>query len=370
MKKLTVVMLCVVLAACKGDGVQYRTETSGRGDIEETVTATGTVNPVTTVQVGTQVSGTIQKIYVDFNSHVKKGELIAQIDPTFFQTQLAQSQANADHAEASLRDAERVLNQNKALYAKNLVAKNDYDSAVTAYDEAKAQLAQAKAALQSAATNLSYTKIYSPVDGIVISRNVDVGQTVAASFQTPTLFTIAQDLTKMQIDTNVAESDIGVVRVGQETDFTVDAYPDTTFKGKVWQIRKAPITVQNVVTYDVVIQVSNRDLRLMPGMTANVSIVISRQKDVLKVSNAALRFRPERPAGTQGSANEVVRKRPSGPAVWVLENGKPTRVAVTLGITDGINTEIVSGDLKEGQAVIVEAIRQNSGGASRPPRIF
>jgi HlyD family secretion protein len=370
MKKLTVVMLCVVLAACKGNSIQYRTETAGRGDIEETVTATGTVNPVTTVQVGTQVSGTIKDIYADFNSRVKKGQLIAQIDPAFYETQLAQAQANTDHADASLRDAERVLNQNKALYAKNLVAKNDYDAAVTGYDSAKAQLAQAKAALQAAATNLSYTKIYSPVDGIVISRNVDVGQTVAASFQTPTLFTIAQDLTKMQIDTNVAESDIGRVKAGQETDFTVDAYPDTTFEGKVWQKRQAPITVQNVVTYDVVIQVNNRDLRLMPGMTANVSIVINRKKDVLKVSNAALRFKPERPGGTKGASAEGGQKRPSGPAVWVLENGEPQRVAVTLGITDGVNSEVLSGDLKEGQAVIVEAIRQNNGGSSRPPRMF
>jgi HlyD family secretion protein len=372
MKRLTAILVCLVLASCNGDGIQYRTETVARGEIEETVTATGTVNPVTTVQVGTQVSGTIQKIYVDFNSRVKKGQIIAQIDPTFFQTQLAQAQANADHAQASLRDAERVLNQNKTLYAKNLVAKNDYDSAVTAYDEAKAQLAQAKAALQSAATNLSYTKIYSPVDGVVISRNVDVGQTVAASFQTPTLFTIAQDLTKMQIDTNVAESDIGRVKVGQETDFTVDAYPDTTFVGKVWQIRQAPITVQNVVTYDVVIQVSNLDLRLMPGMTANVSIVINRKKDVLKVSNAALRFRPERPAGSRNtSAESGQQKRPSGPAVWVLENGKPKRVSVTIGITDGVNTEVVSGDLKEGQAIIVEATKQSSGN-NRPggPRMF
>ena len=355
----------IALSGCGDNKVEYRTEIVSRGEIEETVTATGTVNPVTTVQVGTQVSGTIKTIYADFNSRVRKGQLIAQIDPTFFETQLAQAQANTDHAEAALRDAERILNQNKSLYARSLVAKNDYDSAVTGYDSAKAQLAQAKAALQSAATNLSYTKIYSPVEGIVISRNVDVGQTVAASFQTPTLFTIAQDLTKMQIDTNVAESDIGKVTVGQETDFTVDAYPDTTFEGTVWQKRQAPITVQNVVTYDVVIQVGNRDLRLMPGMTANVSIVINRRKDVLKVSNAALRFKPERPASANPASPEGGQKKPTGPAAWVLENGKPKRVAVTLGITDGINTEVLPGELKEGQAVILEAMRSSSG--NRPP---
>ncbi len=358
------------LLACSSDGITYRTEPVKRGDVQQTVTATGTVNPVTTVQVGTQVSGTIQTLYVDFNSRVKKGQLIARIDPTFFETQLAQAQANTDHAEAAMRDAERTLNQNKALYARNLVAKNDYDAAVTGYDSAKAQLAQAKAALQSAATNLSYTKIYSPVDGIVISRNVDVGQTVAASFQTPTLFTIAQDLTKMQIDTNVAESDIGVVQLGQEVDFTVDAYPDTTFEGKVWQKRQAPITIQNVVTYDVVVQVSNRDLRLMPGMTANVSVVIATKKNVLRIPNAALRFKPERPAGAQAAAPAGGGGEKKGPSVWVLENNKPKRVPVELGITDGTNTEVVSGELQEGQQLIVEAIKKNKGQGTAGPRMF
>jgi HlyD family secretion protein len=364
-------VLAALMAACSGDGPSYRTEPVRRGDVQQTVTATGTVNPVTTVQVGTQVSGTIKALYVDFNSRVKKGQLIAQIDPAFYETQLAQAQANTDHADAALRDAERVLNQNKALYARNLVAKNDYDSAVTGYDSAKAQLAQAKAALQSAATNLSYTKIYSPVEGIVISRSVDVGQTVAASFQTPTLFTIAQDLTKMQIDTNVAESDIGVVQVGQEVDFTVDAYPDTTFEGKVWQKRQAPITVQNVVTYDVVVQVNNRDLRLMPGMTANVSIVIATRKDVLRIPNASLRFKPsERPATAPAPAASPGGEK-KGPSVWVLENGKPKRVPIELGITDGTYTEVLSGGLQEGQQLIVEALKTNKGQTGPAgPRMF
>jgi HlyD family secretion protein len=196
---------------------------------------------------------------------------------------------------------------------------------------------------------------------VVISRNVDVGQTVAASFQTPTLFTIAQDLTKMQIDTNVAESDIGVVKVGQDVEFSVDAYPDTVFTGKVWQIRQAPITVQNVVTYDVVIQVNNRDLKLMPGMTANVSIIIMTRNDVIRITNAALRFRfSERPAGAAANSGEK-----KGPAVWVLENGKPRRVSATPGISDGTYTEIVSGDLKEGQQLIVEMLKK--GSVQRPP---
>ncbi len=367
--------LAAVVAGCSKNGVTYRTEQVTRGEIRETVTATGTVNPVTTVQVGTQVSGTIKEIYVDFNSVVRKGQLIAQIDPAFFETQLAQARANRDRAQAALRDAERVLNQNEALYPKHLIAKNDYDASVTAKESAAAQLAQAQAALKAAETNLSYTKIYSPVDGVVISRNVDVGQTVAASFQTPTLFTIAQDLTKMQINTNVAESDIGRIAVGQDAEFTVDAYPDTNFEGKVRQVRRAPITVQNVVTYDVVVQVPNPGMKLLPGMTANVTIVITTQENVLRIPNAALRFRPERTAETGQKARPTAgegKKGPSGPSVWVLEGGKPARVAITTGISDGLSTEVVSGDLKEEQPVIVESIRKGKGGSpqSSGPRMF
>jgi HlyD family secretion protein len=367
------VLLALVVASCGKEGVVYRTEQVTRGGIRETVTATGTVNPVTTVQVGTQVSGTIKEIFVDFNSLVRKGQLIAQIDPAFFETQLAQARANADRARAGLRDAERILNQNKALYPKNLIAKNDYDASVTAQESAAAQLAQAEAALRAAETNLSYTKIYSPVDGVVISRSVDVGQTVAASFQTPTLFTIAEDLTKMQINTNVAESDIGRVQVGQAVEFTVDAYPDTNFQGRVWQVRRAPITVQNVVTYDVVVQVPNRDLKLMPGMTANVTVVITTKEDVLRIPNAALRFRPPADpaaskAGTDAGAGE--QKAPSGPAVWVLEKGKPKRMGITPGISDGIWTEVVAGDLKQEHQVIVEAAAKNKAAGSAGPRMF
>jgi len=351
------------------NGVAYRTDAVTRGDVQQSVTATGTVNPVTTVLVGTQVSGTIREISVDFNSRVRKGQVIARIDPTLYETQLDQARANTDRADAAMRDAERLLNQNKTLYARNLVAKNDYETALTNYDSAKASLAQMKAALKSAEANLSYTKIYSPVDGIVISRNVDVGQTVAASFQTPTLFTIAQDLTKMQIDTNIAESDIGMVKLGQSVEFSVDAYPDTTFKGKVWQKRQAPITIQNVVTYDVVIQVDNHDLKLMPGMTANVSVVIETRHDVLRITNAALRFRmSDRPASSGSAAANAGGKK--GPAIWVLENGKPARVNIVPGISDGTYTEIVSGELKEGQQIIVESLKKNKTQSSTGPRMF
>jgi HlyD family secretion protein len=366
-----------VLFRHRGDEVQYRAEKVARGDIEATVTATGTVNAVTTVLVGTQVSGTIQKIYVDFNSHVKKGQLIARIDPATFEAQVEQqkanlyaAKANLEKAEASVVDAKRTMTRNKELLAKSLIAQSDFDTSQTTYETdvaqvsaSKAAVAQAVAALKNAQTNLGYTRIVSPVDGVVVSRNVDVGQTVAASFQTPTLFTIAQDLTKMQIDTSVAEADIGRVKLDQEVDFTVDAYPDITFKGKVWQIRIAPITVQNVVTYDVVVLVDNKDLKLMPGMTANVSIVVAAEKDALKIPNAALRFRP---------AQSGKPKFEKGAGVWVLENQKPKRVPVKLGISDGNYTQIISGDLREGQEVIVESLAKTKQEApgGRGPRFF
>ena len=373
---LIIGIITALMFGCKGDSPSYRTDPVTRGDIQQAVTATGTVNAVTTVQVGTQVSGTIKTLYVDFNSRVKKGQLIAQIDPSTFESQVQQAQANLLSAQANLEKAQTALandkktfERNKELFSKNLIAQSDLDTAETNYQSDKAQVAsakalieQAKASLDYAKQNLAYTRIVSPVDGVVISRNVDVGQTVAASFQTPTLFTIAQDLTKMQIDTNVAESDIGAVKLGQEVDFTVDAYPDTTFVGKVWQIRQAPITVQNVVTYDVVIQVNNRDLKLMPGMTANVSIVIQTRHDALRITNAALRFRfSDKPAG----AGEK-----KGPSVWVLENNKPKRVGITPGISDGNYTEVVSGDLKEGQQTIVQALRKGKGPAATAPRMF
>jgi len=347
---------------------KFKTQTAARGDIRATVTATGTMNAVTTVLVGTQVSGTISKLYVDFNSPVKKGQILAQIDPATFQAQVDQARANmmaaranVQKAEAAVVDTKRTMERNKTLFARNLIAKSDEDTAETNYLSAEAQLsaskaavAQTKAALDFAETNFRYTKIISPVDGTVISRNVDVGQTVAASFQTPTLFNIAQDLTRMQIDTSVDEADIGKIKVEQTVEFAVDAYPDITFRGKVSEVRNAPITVQNVVTYDVVVRVDNPELKLKPGMTANVSIILDEKKGVLRVPNAALRFRPPESGKAitpqKGSADQ------KGSAVWVLENDKPKRIKVTSGIGDGNYTEILSGDFKEGDAVIVESI--------------
>ncbi|MEW6584805.1 MAG: efflux RND transporter periplasmic adaptor subunit [Nitrospirota bacterium] len=354
-----------------GDEVKFRTEKVVKGGIVMAVTATGTVNAVTTVLVGTQVSGTIKEIFADFNSPVKKGQLIARIDPATFQAQVDQARANLlsaranlEKADAALVDAKRTMERNRELFSRNLIARSDFDTAETNYETAKAQVAAAKAQVAQteasrkfAETNLQYTKILSPVDGVVILRNVDVGQTVAASFQTPTLFTIAQDLTKMQIDTNVDEADIGKVAVGQEVEFTVDAYPDHIFKGKVWQVRNAPITVQNVVTYDVVIKMDNPELKLKPGMTANVSIIVSSKENVIKISNAALRFKP--------SDGNLVSTERKGQAVWILENGKPKRVPVSLGISDGSYTELAGGEIGEGQEVIVESLEETK--ELRPP---
>jgi HlyD family secretion protein len=329
--------------------------------------------------VGTQVSGTIKQLSVDFNSIVKKGQLLALIDPALQQAKVEQARANLQSAranveksEAALLDAKRTMERNQALLARNYIARSDFDTAETNYQSAlaqvnvaKAQVEQARAALQVEETNLQYTRILSPVDGIVISRNVDIGQTVAASFQTPTLFNIAQDLTRMQIDTNVDEADIGKILVGQPVQFSVDAYPDTTFNGKVSEIRNAPTTVQNVVTYIVVIKVDNPELKLKPGMTANVSIITLTKTGAIKIPNAALRFKwTAEKAADRGKTGESTKKTEAAkdaPArkmqvLWILDNDKPRRVQITPGISDGNFTEILSDDLKEGDAVIIEAV--------------
>jgi len=378
---ITIAAVCVVAAFLllgrNGQGPEFRMEKIEKGDIVTTVTATGTVNAVTTVLVGTQVSGTIKHIYVDFNSPVEKGQLIAQIDPALFQAQVDQARANllsaranVEKAEATLVDAERTRDRSRELFKKDLIARSELDTADTNYLTAKAQVsvakaqeAQAEAALKNAETNLGYTRIISPVNGIVVSRNVDVGQTVAASFQTPTLFTIAQDLTKMQVDSSVAEADIGKIQIDQPVEFTVDAYPESPFNGRVSEIRNAPITVQNVVTYDVVVKVDNPELKLKPGMTANVSIIVSSKKDILKIPNSALRFRP-------AEKRDMPAKRQKGSGVWVLENGKPSRIEVTTGISDGTYTELLSGDIGEGREVIVQSlVRSQDRSRTSSPRM-
>lgn len=356
----------------------YRTAKVERGNISEIVSATGNINAVTTVQVGSQVSGTIQKILVDFNSRVRKGQVIAQIDPQLFEASVVQARGNYSNASAVLSkskivtsDALRTLRRNQELVKDGYVAQADVDAAETAYHSAveqeksaEAQVAQAKGSLSVAETNLRYTTILSPVEGTVISRNVDVGQTVAASFQTPTLFTIAQDLTKMQIDTNVDESDIGRTKTGQAATFTVDAYPEKVFEGSVIQVRNSPIVTQNVVTYDVVIRVDNKDLSLKPGMTANVSIRIRDLANVLKIPNAALRYRPS--AERKRTEGE---KEPAGARVYVAgKDGKPRAVPVKIGTSDGTFTQLLEGALRENDALITaETVRKKPPNSTAGP---
>jgi len=385
MKKiLAVIVISAVIFAVafisfrnRGNAVKYRTEKVTRGDIEAVITATGTVNAVTMVLVGTQVSGTIKNIYVDFNSPVKKGQVIARIDPATFEAQVGQARANLlaakanlEKAEAAFADSKRTMDRNKDLFSRDFIARSELDTSDTNYQTAKAQIsaakaqiAQTEAALRYAETNLMYTDIVSPVDGIVVSRNVDAGQTVAASFQTPTLFTIAEDLTKMQIDSSVVEADIGRVNAGQPVEFTVDAYPDTAFKGVVSEVRNAPIVVQNVVTYDAVIKVDNSGLRLKPGMTANVSIIVSTMKGVLRIPNAALRFKPV--GQIMGRTGE------KGPGVWIIKDGKPELIKVAIGISDGNFTGLIKGDVSEGQELIVESLtKAKTRSSSSGPRMF
>lgn len=367
----------------------YVTEPIERGSIASIVTATGTVNPVTTVQVGTYVSGPIQAIYVDFNSPVKKGQLVAKIDPAPFQVKVLQAEADVannrakvekDRADLELKRL--TLDRNRELLKKNLISQNDVDTAKSNYDQAVAQLAldrasikQSEASLQEARINLAYTDIRSPVDGVVVSRNVDVGQTVAASFQTPTLFLIAQDLTKMQVHTNVSESDIGSVSQGQPASFTVDAYPGKAFSGTVAQVRNAPITVQNVVTYDVVIAVDNANLELKPGMTANVNITTAQRDDVLKIPLRAVRFNPEHKPGAEptqtqdGSEAASRRARRGVSTVWLVQpDGSLQKVDVKLGIRDDQYAELLSDHLSSGDQLVVAFRRSDSQRqAMRPP---
>ena len=492
-----------------------------RGEISQVVTATGTINPVITVLVGSQVSGTIKALYADFNSQVKEDQVIAQIDPALFEGQVDQGKANVQNAQAGLQnadanlqsaqagfvnaqagletsranlvkaevavvDAKRTLDRNVGLMQRNVIAQAALDTAQVNYDSAvaqkeanraqveqakaqvesaraqvetakaqvesaKAQIEQAKASLMISETNLRYATIRSPVNGTVISRNVDVGQTVAASLQAPTLFSIAKDLTRMQVDTNVSEADVGRLEVGQDATFTVDAYPERTFRGRLSEIRIAPTTIQNVVTYDIVIQVDNKDVKLKPGMTANVSILIAHREGVLKIPNSSLRFQPS--AGGKEEAKEkkegpsqpgqqwverlnrelnlseeqrsrveeafkslrqeiqTVRQTAAKPEeartrvqallrqkigglltedqrrklsemsnastgevrrsgrVWILSpEGKPVPVAISLGITNGTYSEVLSGDLQEGAEVIVEesSAKKSPGGTSSP----
>jgi len=351
--------------------VTYMTAPVTRGTVARTVTATGTVNPVLTIIVGSYVSGVIQEQYCDYNTQVTKGQLCAKIDPRPYQTIVDQNKAALDTAKAQLLKDQANLDYAKINYARvagllkrNVVSQDTVDIAKNALDQAAAQVAfdqasveQHEAELEAAQVNLGYTNIVSPVDGTVVSRNITIGQTVAASFQTPTLFLIATDLTKMQVDTNVSESDIGGIKEDDKASFTVEAFGDRTFQGGVVQVRQAPQTVQNVVTYDVVVGVDNADLVLKPGMTATVAVVTDRRDDALRVPDQALRYSPGGAAGPN---------RPS--QVWVLRDGTPEAVAITAGLDDDTNTEILSGELKPGDQVIVGEQRSGTGQAAGPFR--
>lgn len=379
--------------------VRYRSAAVERGPVISLVTATGTINPVVSVQVGTQVSGMIKSLHADFNSVVKAGDIVAMIDPEPFKARrdqaasnLEMSKANVARTRTDLAQRKRELDRVKSLVAQEFVSQNDVDVAATNFQAAEAQVnvagaqvKQAEAALNAAELDLKYTVIRSPVNGIVVARNVEVGQTIAASFATPNLFLIALDLTKMQVDTNVSESDIGGITEGKEATFTVDAYPGHQFSGTIRQVRLAPINVQNVVTYNVVVNVDNQDLRLKPGMTANVSIVVAQREAVLKVPNAALRFTPpgagQADRSTSGGKSSKGRSGEQAAAagrgatalsrtIWKQgASGELESMLVQTGISDGLATEVVSDELSEGALVVVgiERLKGDRSGSDLPP---
>ena len=400
--------LFVAIRGRRTPEAKYRTATVDRGNITQTVTATGTLSAVTTVQVGSQVSGIIAKLHADFNSKVKKGDLLAELDPTPFQEKIAQVQATLEKARVDMRNAQISLRRQTALKEQGLAPQADFDQAQATYDGAVAAVKQAEASLSQSQTDLRNSKIVAPIDGVVVARQYDVGQTVAASFQAPTLFTIAQDLTKMQVSADVSESDIGQIKVGQPVRFNVDAYPEREFRGQVAQIRLNATVNQNVVTYPAIVEVANPDLMLRPTMTANVLIDVATVRDVLRVPNAALRWRPEGvstpqaggrsgrqsqvpPApgaekGTSGMARQFGQAggqrgsgtgRPGGPSSVRFQTqtvyepngakGDPKPVSIRPGITDGRFTQVVAGDLNPGDTVIVGlATAKAAPGASSP----
>ncbi|HEV8337425.1 MAG TPA: efflux RND transporter periplasmic adaptor subunit [Candidatus Polarisedimenticolia bacterium] len=367
---------------------KYRVQRVDEGDVTMTVTATGTISPVTTVLVGSQVSGIIAGLHADFNSPVKKGQVLADLDPTPFQAQVEQRRADLRQVEVQMQNASASFHRQEQLLAQNLASQADFDAAKAAYDGGRAQVDQARAALRQAQTNLTYTKIISPIDGVVVDRQYDVGQTVAASFQAPTLFTIAQDLKQMQVQADVDQSDIGRVQVGQTARFTVDAYPEENFSGKISQIRLNATVNQNIITYPVILAVPNPEEKLRPKMTADVTIEVAQVHGVLRVPNAALRFRPTdqssesrgaaaRGTASQGAANSGQGRPPRGgglaaaaepfgragagrarglgtQTVYVDTGGDRLKaVSIRTGISDGRFTQVLEGELKPGDSVVV-----------------
>lgn len=382
MKKIVKIVLPVLLLTgiagyyWQDDNVkqEYVTQKLQKGDITEKVTASGIINPISTVNIGTQVSGTIAEIFVDYNSKVTKDQLLARIDPALFEATVAQRAAALNIAKAEVevvkndivyykKHLDRVKKLNSSQYSadKELEsAQRDYNNAIVQLGLKEAQVSQAQAALNSAETELRYTKIISPVDGIVVSKEVEVGQTVAASFQTPTLFNVAEDLTKMQIEASVVEADIAKVEEGQTTEFSVDSFPDETFYGIVTQVRNNPVTTSNVVTYEVIIEIDNKNLKLKPGMTANVDIVTAQKQDVWLAPNQALRFYVTDENG--------ITKRYKDKGVWILDNGKPKRIKIATGVADDDKTEIISNELNDKMMLIVED-KNNAAAEARKMRM-
>lgn len=424
--KIIVALLIVAVAAVavyfvfirnhseNGDAPAWQTAKVKKGDISFKVTASGTLSPLVTVEVGSQVSGRLQEILVDFNSEVKKGQVIARIDPKIIEFEVAKARANRQtavaaiaRAEASLSDKKQISERTAALRDQKLASAMDADSARAGYKSALAELASARASLvqanavvKQAETNLTYTTIVSPIDGVVISRKMDVGQTVAASFQAPVLFSIAEDLRRMEVHTSLAESDVGQVKAGMVVEFAVDAFPSQVFKGTVKQVRYSPTTVQNVVTYDAVVSVENPELSLRPGMTADVSFIVAQAADALLVPNTAFRFSPAKALELKNKGKNAEAKKPAGgglfnfdrhgpppsgkaevdpdagkrksptsggiQTVWVVgPDGAPVKVEVSTGITDGRNSELLNG-LKEGDEVIISAATSADGPSKRP----
>lgn len=353
---------------------RFKTHTVSAGAVTHNIAANGTLNPVTLVSVGTQVSGTVKKLHVDFNSKVEKGQVLLELDNSLYAAQARQSAANLKNVEAAMELAAANERRMESLFKQEFVSRQEYDQAIQARKSATAQIAQAQAAVDKDGVNLGYALIRSPVSGVVVDRVVDVGQTVAASFQTPTLIKIAQDLSKMQIDSSFSEADIGFIKLAQKVRFNVDAFPNRSFQGEVRQIRINPTTVQNVVTYNVVVAVDNPEQILFPGMTAYVSIAVSQKKDVLLVPNAALRYKPSQPQKSEARGDKKMgRKKDAGSGtVYVLTNDVPRPVSVTLGITDNRMTEIAGGELKTGDVVVVGENGSGNGvpaGSGSPMRV-
>lgn len=355
--------------------IEWRTAKAEQGDLKITVTATGTLNALITVQVGTQVSGIISKLYADFNSIVKKGQVIAELDKTSLAASVEDAEANLQRSQVQLNQAKREYDRTNKLFEDKVVAQADYDQALTNYETAESNLRSAKAQLNRAKVNLQYATITAPISGIVISRNVDIGQTVAASFNTPTLFTIANDLTKMQVEANIDEADIGQVKVGQQVSFTVDAYNNETFTGEIKQVRLQPNVIQNVVNYTVIIDVPNPDMKLMPGMTASITVNIEARKNIIKIPVSAFRFLPPENyvkqnisasiGSTQGIQTELI---PGDTAtIWAKEGNDIVSKKVIIGLSDGSFAE-VKGEISTGDDIVIGMnSEQNSSSQQKNP---